>query len=140
MENGYRTVYAIPSSFHAQIIGKGFECTPLEGMPFAANGEKSLDEAVGQHRMKYLDNLMDRFYDTLYTSRVQTIGEALRVVQPDIILLDSFSPTDFVILYPFVKARGIKFAFLQTMLSFHRQPGSLPLDCRVVPGNATNYG
>jgi UDP:flavonoid glycosyltransferase YjiC (YdhE family) len=133
-------VYALPSSFHAQVIGKGFECTPLEGVPFAANGEKFLDEAVAQHRMKYLDSLMDRFYDTLYTIRTQAIGEVLRVVQPDIILLDSFSPTDFIILYPFLKAGNIKLAFLQTMLSFHRQPNSLPLDCPVVPGDATNYG
>lgn len=140
MENGYRTVYAIPSNLHARVMGKGFECTPLEGVPFAANGEKFLDEAIAQHRMKYLDSLMDRFYNTLYINRTQVIGEAVRTVRPDIILLDSFSPTDFIILYPFLKAGNIKLAFLQTMLSFHRQPSSLPLDCPVVPGDATNYG
>ena len=87
LEKGYRIVYALPSSFHAQVIGKGFECTPLEGVPFAANGEKFLDETIAQHRMKYLDSLMDRFYGTLYTIRTQAIGEVLRVVQPDIVLL-----------------------------------------------------
>lgn len=140
LENGYRTVYALPSNLHAQVIGKGFECTPLEGVPFAANGEKFLDEAIAQHRMKYLDSLMDRFYDTLYTNRTQAIGAVLRIVQPDIVLLDSFSPTDFVILYPFLKARGSKFAFLQAMLSYRQQPGSLPLDCPVVPDSSTACG
>lgn len=140
LKSGYQIVYALPTAFHAQVINTGFKCVSLEGMPFAANGEKFLDEVALQHRLKYLDSLLDRFYDTLFTSRKQTISEALRIVQPDIVLLDSFQPTDFIILYPFLKAKGIKFAFVQAMLSYHEQPDSLPLDCDVIPGDSTDFG
>ena len=139
-EKGYRIVYALPSNVHAQVVSKGFECAVLEGIPFATNGEYFLDEAAAQNRMKYLDSLLDRFYDTIYAARTQAIQEVLRMVRPDIILLDSFSPTDFVVLYPHMKAMGIKFAFLQAMLSYRPQPHSLPLDCFVVPTAHTPYG
>ena len=140
LANGYKIVYALPTAHHAQVIKKGFECVSLEGMPFAANGEKLLDEVALQHRLKYFDSLMDRFYDTLFTSRKEAIGEVLRIVRPDIVLLDSFQPTDFILLYPFLRAQGIRFAFLQAMLSYHEQPDSLPLDCTVIPGNSTSFG
>ena len=140
----YLVVYALPFHLHSHVAEQGFECVPLEGLPFGLNAEDTLDylgrSSGGQsQRVKYFDNLIDRFYDTIYKARKTAIERVLQQTKPNIVLLDSFQSTDFVLLYPFLRQNRVKFAFVQTMLSFHQQPQSLPLNCAVVPHKNTNF-
>lgn len=141
----YSVVYALPFQLHSHVAEQGFECVPLEGLPFGLNAEDTLDylsRSIGgqSQRVKYFDNLIDRFYDTIYKARKTAIERVLQQTKPNVVLLDSFQSTDFVLLYPFLRQNRVKFAFVQTMLSFHQQPQSLPLNCAVVPHENTNFG
>jgi zeaxanthin glucosyltransferase len=136
---GYQILFALPSMFQSYIIQHGFHYVPLEGLPFASNGEKRMDESSLYGRVRYLDSIMDRFYDNLYKIRRKRFEILISEHKPDIILLDSFQSSDFVILYPLLKQNNIRFAFLQIMLSYLQQPGSLPLNCAVIPNSKTNF-
>lgn len=135
----YQVYFAVPSIFCQQAVQKGFNAVPLDGFPFASNGERIHDERLGDYRVRYLDSIMDRFYDTLYHERVKKLNSVVEQIKPDIILIDAFQPSDFVVLYPLLKKYKIKFALIQTMLSFRRQNDGLPLDCGEIPDINTNY-
>ncbi|TAE94207.1 MAG: hypothetical protein EAZ80_10545 [Runella slithyformis] len=139
-QNGYAVTYAAPFELHTYISQQGFECIPFLGLPFGMNGEKTLDYLADSQRVKYFDNLIDRFYDTIYNARKTAIERLIQQTKPRLVLLDSFQSTDFILLYPLLKAQNIKFAFVQTMLSFHQQADNLPLDCAVLPHSKTNFG
>jgi len=136
---GDRVVYGLPSELHPYVSVVGFECVRLESFPFALNGEQLLDKYTTHQRIKYLDNLLDRFYDTFFDHRRKTLIAVLEQIKPQIVFLDSFQSTDFIILYPELKRRKTKFAFVQTMLSLHQQPDNLPLFCDIVPNQKTNF-
>lgn len=136
---GDRVVYGLPSELHPYVSVVGFECVRLESFPFALNGEQLLDKYTTHQRIKYLDNLLDRFYDTFFDHRRKTLLAVLEQIKPQIVFLDSFQSTDFIILYPELKRRKISFAFVQTMLSLHQQPNNLPLFCDIVPNQKTNF-
>ncbi len=139
VQQGDRVVYGLPSELHPYVSVVGFECVRLESFPFALNGEQILDKYTTQSRIKYLDNLLDRFYDKFYENRQKTLISVLEQIKPTIIFLDSFQSTDFIILYPELKRRKIRFAFIQTMLSLHQQADNLPLFCDIVPTPKTNF-
>ena len=138
-QDGYSIVYAAPFELHSYISQQGFECIPFAGLPFGVSGEEMLDSISNSSRVKYLDNLIDRFYDTIYKARKLAIEQLIKQAKPRLMLLDSFQSTDFILLYPLLKAKKIKFAFIQTMLSFHQQPDNLPLDCDVIPNLKTSF-
>ncbi|WP_028665645.1 hypothetical protein [Runella zeae] len=125
VQQGDRVVYGLPSELHPYVSVVGFECVRLESFPFALNGEQILDKYTTQSRIKYLDNLLDRFYDKFYENRQKTFISILEQIKPTIIFLDSFQSTDFIILYPELKRRKIRFAFIQTMLSLYPQSDNL---------------
>lgn len=138
-KSGHNILFALPLIFQKYVIQQGFECVLIDSLPFAGNGEKRTDQFRGEYRVRYLDSLIDRFYNRLYKLRTKEIEIILGQVKPDIILLDSFQSSDFVILYPLLKQYKIKFAFIQTMLSLRQQPMSLPLNSNIVPNMRTNF-
>ena len=138
-QQGYAVVYAAPFQVHAYIFEQGFQSVSLEGYPFGINTEDILDYIGKSQRVKYFDNLIDRFYDTVFKFRKAAIERIIQQTKPSIIFLDSFQSTDFVVLYPLLKQRKIKFALIQTMTSFHQQSHSLPLNCGIIPNPKTNF-
>jgi len=138
-QHNYAVVYALPFDMHAHVLQQGFECFSLSGLPFGINGEETLDYLAKNQRVKYFDSLIDRFYDTIYNNRKTAIERLMHQTKPDLVLLDSFQSTDFILLYPLLKTQNVKFAFVQTMLSFHYQADNLPLDCPIVPNPRTNF-
>ncbi|TAF93627.1 MAG: hypothetical protein EAZ32_18100 [Cytophagia bacterium] len=138
-QSNYSIVYAVPFELHSYVSQQGFECVLFAGLPFGINGEQTLDYLSNSQRVKYFDNLIDRFYDTIYNARKTAIERLIQQTKPQLVLLDSFQSADFILLYPILKAQNIQFVFVQTMLSFHQQADNLPLDCPVVPNQKTNF-
>lgn len=58
------------------------------------------------------------------------------LVRPNIILLDCFTSTDFIILYNYAKENNVKIAFFQTCLSTHKRPLSPPINSYLISENA----
>ncbi|REA63588.1 hypothetical protein DSL64_03860 [Dyadobacter luteus] len=138
-KKGYSILFAVPHPIHQYVVKNGFRCISLDGLPFATNGENFMDMTNKEFRIGYLDNLIDRLYDKLYNARENRMLQLVEEHRPDIILLDSFQSSDFLILYKLLKKYNIKFGFIQIMLSFIQQPKSLPLDCCVIPDETTDY-
>lgn len=139
-KSGYNVLFALPQIFQNYVLKHEFQCVTLDSLPFAGNGEKRSDEIRSEYRVQYIDSLIDRFYEKLLKSRVKEINTIVSKIKPDIILLDSFQSSDFVIIYPLLKQHNIKFAFIQIMLSFRQQKGSLPLSSHSIPNDKTNFG
>jgi UDP:flavonoid glycosyltransferase YjiC (YdhE family) len=58
----------------------------------------------------------------------------LDVLQPDLILLDALQATDFIVLYPYLKARGIAVAIIYPLLPPDVLPGRPPHNSNAMPG------
>ncbi len=137
--SSYSVVYAAPLQLHQYVGQQGFSCVSLEGLPFGVNGEKALDDMAQAQRVKYFDGLIDRFYDKIYTARKEAIERLIAQTKPDLVFLDSFQSTDYILLYPRLEKYNFRVVFVQTMFSFHQQPNNLPLDCAIVPDADTQF-
>ncbi len=139
VQRSSKVIFAAPLQMHAYIGQQGFGAVSLEGLPFGINGEKALDDMAQLQRVKYFDSLIDRFYDKIYTTRREAIERIVQQTKPDLVFLDSFQSTDFILLYPLSKKYNFQIIFVQTMFSFRQQPCNLPLDCAVVANSTTNF-
>ncbi|SFF09105.1 glycosyltransferase [Thermoflexibacter ruber] len=116
------------------IENQGFTFKNLLSLPFAMSFEADLT----QHEQKssaYLDNLINRLSFRIYQDRKKKLEALIEEIKPNVIFLDSFLSTDFIILYPLLKAKGIKLVFLQTMLSTLYSQYSPPLNTSLTPEN-----
>src|SRR5258708_30339186 len=77
--------------------------------------------------------MKDRWTDRLYKLREAELGNLLKEIRPECILIDFLQSTDFVVLYPYAKAHGIKIAFIQTMLPQVLRKDTPPINSLAVP-------
>ncbi|MBT1690545.1 hypothetical protein KK078_28530 [Fulvivirgaceae bacterium PWU37] len=87
-------------------------------------------------RPQYLHTLLDRWSDRLYTERAQELTTLLDHLQPDLILVDDRQSSDFLVLYPHLQARGIRFGILHAMPPAALIPGVPPINTTVLPDDA----
>jgi zeaxanthin glucosyltransferase len=130
---GYRCVFASTPAFREVIIKNGFELVLIQSKPFGLGLEDVQDENVNR---PYLESLLDRFQDLSYNARKKDYEKWLKEYQPDLILVDAFYSTDFILIEPLIRQHDTKLVFVQTMLSPYNDGFTPPLNTFILPDNA----
>lgn len=112
----FHVTFAAFDFFKKDIQEQGFEFHGLRSLPFALGFEPWMNTQEGKKNV-YWNVLKDRWTDRIYKQRESEFKVLLATLNPTYILIDSWQSTDFVVLYPLLKDKNIKVAFLQTMLS-----------------------
>jgi hypothetical protein len=133
-DRGNEIIYANDIQYKINLISAGFHFLELSNILFGLGDEEYLHKQ-NQSKDFYLDVLVDRIMFAAYKHRAESLKDLIDVVKPNIIFLDSFNSTDFIILYPLLKEKNIKFVFLQTMLSTLQSEGASPLNTDLLPNN-----
>ncbi|MCU0450978.1 MAG: glycosyltransferase [Bernardetiaceae bacterium] len=113
----------LPKSLVEQLPGKAFKFNSLSfGVGFEGplvKSEKSND--------KYLDDLIARMTSRIYLDRKAKIQALVtQIGNIDVVMLDTFLFSDFIILYPYLKLNRVKLFFIQTMFPFLHPEGNCP--------------
>lgn len=116
----------------AQHIKKqGFSIHWLESYPFGIGFDEIQHQ---QHSESYLETLFDRFTGRDLKTRTADWNRTLAIIKPDLILIDAFLSTDFIVLYPFLQTYPAKVVLIQTMLSTYDDGYTPPLNSDLIPG------
>ncbi|MGF7029056.1 glycosyltransferase [Sphingobacterium sp. HSC-15S19] len=114
--SGYEVYYFIDSKMAQNVISRGFTYYPAITNPIV---EYYDEEALSNDNITY--SFSDRFRDNLLgvfiNSRKKELFEVVTNISPDIIIADTFAGSDFILIYPLIKSLGIRFFYLETMLS-----------------------
>ncbi len=132
--DGYRIVYAYTGTpdLAQSVQRQGFAIHWLQSQPFGVG----FDEAMNRNRSEsYLETLLDRFTDQTYQARTADWQRTLTSLKPDLILLDAFLSTDFVVLYPLIRPDTTRIVLLQTMLPTYYDPKTPPLTSSLLAKN-----
>jgi zeaxanthin glucosyltransferase len=105
-----------------------FKLHPMNSMPFATGVDTLIHE---KSKESWLESLIDRFTDKHYKIRKKDLEEMLEELNPDIIFLDEFNYSDFIILYPQSQNREI--IYLQTKFPMYRSDTVPPLNTFATP-------
>ena len=131
--DGYTIVYGhfgVPE-LAQQIKQQEFDLHWMQTVPFGVGFDEVLH--VGK-RESYLETLLDRMTKRTFRARTAELESTIASLKPDLILLDAFMSTDFIILYPLVKKTKTKVVILQNMLSTYNDSKTPPLNSVLVPG------
>ncbi len=133
-QSGVPIIYTNAKHLEPYLTSFGFSFYEFSGMTFGIGFEKYWHK-FNKSPDSYLDNLIDRLSSRIYHDRKKKLETLIEEVKPDVIFLDSFLSTDFIILYPYLKEKNIKLVFLQTMLSTLCSEGTPPLNADLLPEN-----
>ncbi|HTF21246.1 MAG TPA: glycosyltransferase [Chryseolinea sp.] len=133
-QQGHAVTIATVAHFNGYVTRAGFTHYALKSVPFGL-GFESWVNTERNARFLYWANLRDRYHDQLYREREDDLMLLLNDVKPDVILMDATQATDFIVLYPIMKQRGISHAMFHAMFPTHVLPGRPPANSLVVPGN-----
>lgn len=106
----------------------GFKLHPMNSMPFATGVDSLIHESS---KNSWLESLIDRFTDKYYKIRKKDLEEMLEEINPDIIFLDEFNYSDFIILYPHLQNRQV--IYLQTKFPMYFSDTVPPLNTFALP-------
>jgi zeaxanthin glucosyltransferase len=112
----YEVTFAGHHYFERYIQQMGFQFFALSTVPFGLNFENWVNTQEKKQNI-WWHSLKDRWTNRLFFLRRDSLQKMIEAVKPSFILIDSWQSTDFIALYPELKARQIKVGFLQTMLS-----------------------
>lgn len=138
ISKSYNISYAVPTKYHEYVQAQGYECHILDGVPFGYGFEYTVRVEHERSKDPYLDTLIDKVAGRLFYDRTKKLLALMDLVRPDIILLDCFTSTDFIILYNYAKENKVKIAFFQTCLSTHKRPFSPPINSHLITENAVH--
>lgn len=110
-QHGGEAIFAGVGYFQTYVLQQGFSYYVLEAYPFGL-GLETWKNTIEKKKYVYLSSLTDRVKDRLATEREADLYWLLESIKPDTVLLDAFQATDFILLYPQLKKRNIKFAIL----------------------------
>ncbi len=110
----------------------GFQFHAMNSISFALGLEDILHE---DKKEKWLESLVDRHTNKLYKLRKKDIEGLIKTVNPDLIFLDEFNYSDFILLYPFLEKR--KLVILQTKFPMYYHPNVPPLNTYAFPNSDT---
>lgn len=131
-QHGGEVSFAGVGFFQAYVLQQGFPYYILEAYPFGL-GLETWKNAIEKKKYVYLSSLDDRINDRLAKAREADLCGLLESFKPDIILLDAFQATDFILLYPQLKQRKIRVAILHTTLPTAIDNNHPPLNSDVFP-------
>jgi len=131
-KKGYRIFYAGQSSLRRFVELQGFNFIEANSFPFGMGFEKHLVDSESS----LWDELLLRGSNKLYVQRKEDLSQLLQKVDPDIIFMDIFLSTDFIVLYEHLKREQFyrKVFFIQTMLSFYHNLHTPPVNSDQLPG------
>jgi len=129
----FDVIFAGHIYFETYVTSQGFSFYRLTTVPFGLGFEKWINQ---QENKKFIwwQNVKDRWRDRLYFLREASLTKMLKEISPSHVIIDSWQSTDFIAMYEQLKAKKIKVAFVQTMLS--TVVGSLPpLTSEAIPND-----
>lgn len=105
-----------------------FQFHAMNSVPFAVGLEDILHQ---EKKGKWLESLVDRHSDKLYDLRKKEIENLIKTVNPDLIFLDEFNYSDFILLYPFLEKKRL--VILQTKFPMYYNQSVPPLNSFAFP-------
>ena len=130
----YEVHFAGVDFFSHYVLTQGFSYYPLKSVPFGLGFEKWMN-TIDKQKNVYLSTLYDRITDRLYRVRDAALRNMLDDLKPEVILIDATQATDFIVLFPYLRARGIKVGMLHAMFPTHVVPGRPPVNSDAFPGD-----
>lgn len=115
-QNGDEVYFAGVGFFRDYVRQQGFSYHILEAYPFGL-GLETWVNTVEKKKHIYLSSLRDRLNDRLAKSREADLYWMLKGLNPDVVLLDAFQATDFILMYQYLKKANIRIVLLHATLS-----------------------
>jgi UDP:flavonoid glycosyltransferase YjiC (YdhE family) len=112
---------------------QNFEYVSIYSIPLGINME---DLQHQSSKNRWLESLIDRWTDKLFTERKSELEKIVVQLRPTHIFIDAFLSTDFVVLSPLIRKYNIKVFFLQTMLPTHNDGLTPPLCSVLMPNDS----
>jgi zeaxanthin glucosyltransferase len=132
LQQSHEVLFAGVQFFYKYITSQGFSYYPLKTVPFGLGLEEWMCEQQ-KRKPVYFHALNDRWKDELYNKRELELTKLLDTFEPDVILLDTHQTTDFIVLYPLLKARKIRLALVHAMLTSVLMDNFPPVNSLVFP-------
>lgn len=138
LENeNYEVHFAGVEFFGDYVSSQGFSYYVLKSVPFGLGFETWVN-TIQKKKNIYLSALYDRITDRLYRLRDSALLKMLDDLKPGIILLDATQATDFIVLYPYLRARSVKVGIIHAMFPTHVVPGRPPVNSDAFPEDKKN--
>jgi zeaxanthin glucosyltransferase len=132
LRQNYEVIFSGHAFFQRHLEEQDFRYYPLKSVPFALGFENWVN-TIEHKKFIYWHSLKDRWNDRLYKVRETELLEMIQAIKPDYLLIDSWQSTDFIVLFPYLKTRGIKIGFIQTMLPTVISSEIPPINSEVLP-------
>jgi len=120
--------------FQGYVRTLGFPYHPLKSVPFGMGFEYWVSD-VQKKKFPYWSSLYARITDRLYADREKEFVQVLDTFRPDAVVLDCAQATDFIVLYPHLKSRGVRMAMVHAMFPTYILPGLPPVNSDVFPAD-----
>lgn len=133
-ESGNKVYYASTMDMMPFAKKHGYEFYALNSLPFAMGMEDALHDTKKE---KWLESLLDRYSDKSYRQRKADISRLVKELDPEVIFLDEFNYSDFILLYPFMEGRRI--VLLQTKFPMYFNEKVPPLNSYAFPGDNVKW-
>ena len=133
-ENNYDVWFAGSGFFRDYIAAQGCKFYLLKSYPFGAGLEKWINTVEGKNNI-YFRTLWDRITDKVFIDRQVDLYWMLEELKPTLVFIDRMQSTDFLVIYPHLKARGIKTAIINTMLPTQITLDRPPLNSDALPAD-----
>lgn len=127
-KEGYNVYYCGTHEMVGFTQKHSFEFHAMNSMAFALGFEDLLHD---NKKEKWLEILVDRHSNKLYNLRKKEIENLIKTVNPDLIFLDEFNYSDFILLYPFLEKRRL--VILQTKFPMYYSKTVPPLNTFAFP-------
>jgi len=131
-DRGDDVMVAGAAFFHSYVRTLGFPYHPLKSVPFGMGFESWVSE-VQKKKFPYWSSLYARITDRLSVEREKELVQVLDTFRPDAVVLDCVQATDFILLYPHLKSRGVRMAMVHAMFPTYILPGQPPVNSDVFP-------
>lgn len=118
-KDNIQVTFCLPSTFKMEEDLIKFNIITLDGLPFGLGFERELVISEGS-RNSYLDNLIARITRRIIIDRKTKLNTIVSNLKPDLILIDSYISSDFILLNEYCRVNRVRVAFIQTMPSLRR--------------------
>lgn len=133
-DHGHEVSLGGAAFFQGYIKTLGFSYHPMKSVPFGMGFESWVSE-VQKKKFRYWSSLYNRVTDRLYVDREKEFVHLLNTFRPDAVVLDCVQATDFILLYPHLKSRGVRVAMFHAMFPTYILPGRPPVNSDVFPAD-----
>lgn len=130
--DGVKVYYANVGQFLEKVTECGFEYYCLDNLPFGLGLEKVFFNH--QKKVSYTDILLLKFTDALLKKRKKAVEGMLNEIKPEVIFIDQFCSTDFLLCYEYAKQYRAAVIFFQTTFPSYSSSDYPPITSAYIPG------